>query len=106
MLSYVIQGESYYNTAQNAPNVGGLEQNWPQIDGTTSAPLLLWYNYKRILYVNSGGSPLWSPLAQLYPNLVLQTLSQPLLGNVIALLQQSPNTYPDTILATLLNRGF
>jgi hypothetical protein len=109
MLNYIVQGEPYYNTPQNVGNIN-LESNWPQVSGSTSAPQLLYYVYhyvyRRILYVNSGGSPLWSPLAQLYPTQVLQTLSQPLLNNVIAQLRTAPYNPPDLQLATLLTRGF
>ena len=106
MLNYIIPGEPYYNTYQNVGNVN-LEGNWPQVTGSTSSPLLLYYIYKRLLYINTGGSPLWSPLAQLSPNQVIQTLTQPLLGTVITQLQASPINDPACLtFANLLIRGF
>jgi hypothetical protein len=106
MFNYTVPGEPYFNTAQNSGNIN-LEGNWPQVSGSTSSPLLLYYVYKRTLYVNSGGSPLWTPLAQIAPNQIIQTLSQPLLGNVIAQLQASPiNDLACITFANMLNRGF
>ena len=106
MFNYVVPGEPYFNTALNVGNIN-LEGNWPQVSGSTSSPLLLYYVYKRTLYVNSGGNPLWSPLPQIAPNQIIQTLSQPLLGNVITQLQASPINDPACItFGNTLSRGF
>src|SRR5215472_7072855 len=105
MFNYTVPGEPYFNSVQNVGNIN-LEGCWPQVTGSTNAPLLLYYVYKRTLYVNSGGNPLWTPVARIAPTQVITTLSQPLLGSVIAQLQASPINDPACItFANILTRG-
>lgn len=99
MFNYVVAGEPY--PAQP------LEGQFPNVTGSASAPLLLCYDYRRILYINTGGSPRWTQLAQLSPNQVIQTLSPTLLSTVIAALQAQPINDPFCLqFAKLLARGY
>src|ERR1700739_966754 len=95
-IDYVFQGD---------PNPPPIESTFPQTPGSPSNPLLLFLTYCRLLYINTGGSPLWPPLAQLSPNQVIQHLSQPLLGTVITKLQTAPNSALCEPFAQLLIRG-
>ena len=104
MLTYVEGGESYYATALS-PNIN-LQSYFPQVVGTPSEPLLLYYVYRRLLYLNVGGSPLWSPICQIAPDQVIQILPQPLLSVVIAQLQAPPADADCLRLVTMLARGF
>jgi hypothetical protein len=97
MFNYIVAGEPY--PAQP------LEGQFPNVSGSASAPLLLCYDYRRILYINMGSG--WAQLAQLSPNQVLQTLSPTLLSTVIAALQAQPINDPLCLrFAKLLTQGF
>jgi hypothetical protein len=89
------------------PNPPPVESTFPTTPGSPSNPLLLCWTIRRILYINTGGNPLWTPLATVGPDSVIQQLSQPLLGTVIAKLQAEPINDPLCLpFAKVLSRGF
>ena len=97
-FGYIFQGDP------NAP----IEASFPQTPGSPDNPLLLCWTTRRILYINTGESPLWSVLATLSPDSVIQQLSQPLLDTVIAQLR-SDSGIPSPLcepFARLLGRGY
>ena len=97
-FDYIFQGN---------PNPPPIESTFPQTSGSQSNPLLLVWTYRRILYINIGGSPLWTPLATVSPDSVIQQLSQLLLATVIAKLQAEPINDPLCLpFAKLLSRGY
>jgi len=97
-FDYIFQGD---------PNPPPIESTFPQVSGSQSNPLLLIWTYRRSCYINIGSSPLWTPLATVSPDSVIQKLSQPLLGTVIAKLQAEPiNDQLCLPFAKVLSRGF
>src|SRR5215831_150593 len=76
------------------PNLPPIESNFPTTPGSPSNPLLLCWTIRRILFINTGGNPLWTPLATVGPDSVIQQLSQPLLTSVIQKLQAEPINDP------------
>jgi hypothetical protein len=89
------------------PNLPLIESTFPTTPGSPSNPLLLCWTIRRILYLNIGGNPLWSALATVGPDSVIQQLSQPLLGTVIAKLQGEPINDPLCLpFVKVLSRGF
>ena len=82
----------------NAP----AEDSFPQVAGSTEDPLLLYWQGLDILYLNVGRNPLWAPLLQLSSNSVYQQLTQPLLGTVVAKLQENADPRQEHMACLLL----
>lgn len=97
-IDYIFRGD---------PNPPPIESTFPQVSGSVDNPLLLCWEIRRILYINTGGNPLWTPLATVSPDSVIQQLSQTLLGTVIAKLQAEPINSPLCLpFAKVLSRGY
>jgi hypothetical protein len=99
---------SYLDSIFHAnPNPPPVESTFPQTPGSTDNPLLLCWTIRRILYINVGGNPLWTPLATVGPDSVIQQLPQPLLTTVIQKLQAEPINSPLCLpFAKVLSRGY
>jgi hypothetical protein len=97
-IDYIFRGN---------PNPLPIESTFPQTSGSQSNPLLLVWTIRRILYINTGGNPLWTVLATVGPDSVVQQLPQPLLTTVIQKLQAEPINSPLCLpFAKVLSRGF
>jgi hypothetical protein len=97
-IDYIFRGN---------PNPPPVESTFPTTPGSLSNPLLLVWTIRRILYINTGGNPLWTPLATVGPDSVIQQLPQPLLTTVIQKLQAEPINDPLCLpFARVLSRGY
>jgi hypothetical protein len=97
-FDYIFRGD---------PNPPPIESTFPTTPGSQSNPLLLCWTIRRILYINTGGNPLWTVLATVSPDSVVQQLPQPLLTVVIQKLQADPINSPLCLpFAKVLSRGY